>query len=103
MAMACILWMEKWEVYWTYCFFMPQDLDFIQEEQPQKEDDYQEYTELENLDGFRFEVDIYVLAGHAFSVTQSKGHSGLATFYGTSFGLFGWEKYTQAIMISSKK
>ena len=57
MAMACILWMEKWEVYWTDCFFMPQDLVEIQVEQPQKEDNYQEYTELENLDGFRFEAD----------------------------------------------
>ena len=27
----------------------------------------------------------------------------LASFYGTGFGTFGWEKYTQAIMISSKK
>ena len=44
--------MEKWEVYWADCFFMPQDLVEIQVEQPQKEDDYQEYTELENLDGF---------------------------------------------------
>ena len=52
--------MEKWEVNWTGCFFMPQDLAEIQEEQPQKEDDYQEYTELENLEGFRFEADIYV-------------------------------------------
>ena len=42
MAMACILWMEKWEVNWTDCFFMPQDLVEIQVEQPQKEDDYQE-------------------------------------------------------------
>ena len=41
--------MEKWEIYWTDCFFMPQDLVEIQVEQPQKEDDYQEYTELENL------------------------------------------------------
>ena len=39
---------------------MPQDLVEIQVEQPQKEDDYQEYTELENLDGFRFEADIYM-------------------------------------------
>ena len=60
MAMACILWMEKWEVYWTDCFFMPQDLVEIQVGQPQKEDDYQEYTELKNIDGFRFEADIYV-------------------------------------------
>ena len=34
-----------------------------------------------------------------FSVTQSKGHSGLATGFGTC----GWGKCTQAIMISSKK
>ena len=60
MAMVCILWLEKWEVYWTDCFFMLQDLVEIQAEQPQKEDDYQEYTELENLDGSRFEADIYV-------------------------------------------
>ena len=60
MAMACILWMEKWEVYWTDCFFMPQDLVEIQMEQPRKEDNYQEYTELVNFDGFRFEADIYV-------------------------------------------
>jgi len=49
--------MEKWEVYGTDCFFMPQELVEIQVEQPQKEDNYQEYTELENLDGFRFEAD----------------------------------------------
>ena len=60
MAMACIRWMEKWEVNWTDCLFMPQDMVEIQVEQPQKEDDYQEYTKLENLDGFRFEADIYV-------------------------------------------
>ena len=56
MAMACIL----WEVNWTDCLFMPQDLVKVQVEQPQKEDDYQEYTKLENLDGFRFEADISV-------------------------------------------
>ena len=39
---------------------MPQNLAEIKVEQPQKEDNYQEYTELENLDGFRFEADIYV-------------------------------------------
>ena len=39
---------------------MTQDLVEIQVDQPQKEDDYQEYTELENLDDFRFEADIYV-------------------------------------------
>ena len=60
MAIGCILWMEKLEVNWTDCFFMPQDLAEIQVEQPQKEDDYQEYTELENPDGFNFEADIYV-------------------------------------------
>ena len=41
-------------------FFMPQDLVKIQVEQPQKEDNYQEYTKLENPDGFRCEADIYV-------------------------------------------
>ena len=51
MAMACILWMEKWEVYWTDCFFMPQVLVEIQVEQPQKEDNYQEYTELHDTFG----------------------------------------------------
>ena len=60
MATACKLWMEKSEVYWPDCSFMPQDLVEIQVEQPHKEDDYQEYTELENRDGFRFEADIYV-------------------------------------------
>ena len=45
----------------------------------------------------------YICLSWTFSVTQSKGHSGLATFYGTGFGTCGWEKYTQAIMISSKK
>ena len=44
--------MEKWEVYGTDCFFMSQDLVEIQVEQPQKADNYQEYIELENLDGF---------------------------------------------------
>ena len=39
---------------------MPQYLVEIKVEQPQKEDKYQEYPELENLDGFRFEADIYV-------------------------------------------
>ena len=53
MTMACILLMEKWEVYWTDCFFMPQDLVEIQVEQPPK-------RKLGNLDGFRFEADIYV-------------------------------------------
>ena len=36
MAMAFILWMEKkWEVNWTDCFFMPQDLVEIQVDQPE--------------------------------------------------------------------
>ena len=52
--------MEKWEINWTDCFFMPQDLVEIQVEQTQKEDNHQEYTELENLDDFRFEADVYV-------------------------------------------
>ena len=40
MAMVCIQRMEKWEVYWTDCFFMPQDLVEIQVEQSRKEDNY---------------------------------------------------------------
>ena len=39
---------------------MPQDLVQIQVDQPQKEDEHQEYKELENLDGFGFEADIYM-------------------------------------------
>ena len=50
----------KVAVYWTDCFFMPQDLVEIQAVEIQKEDNHQEYTELENLDDFRFEADIYV-------------------------------------------
>ena len=41
--------MEKWEVYWTDCFFMPQDLVEIQVEQPQKEDDYKNTQSLRML------------------------------------------------------
>ena len=48
---------------------MPQDLVEIQVEQPQKEDNYQEYTELENFDGFRFEADIYMSKLDTHSVT----------------------------------
>ena len=48
---------------------MPQDLVEIQVEQPQKEDNYQEYTELENFDGFRFEADIYMSKLDRHSVT----------------------------------
>ena len=48
---------------------MPQDLVEIRERQPQKEDNYQEYTELENLDGFRFEADIYMSKLDMHSVT----------------------------------
>ena len=38
----------------------------------------QEHPELENLDGFRFEVDVCL--SWTFIVTQNKGHSGLADF-----------------------
>ena len=48
---------------------MPQDLVEIQVEQPQKEDNYQEYTELENFDGFRFEADKYMSKLDMHSVT----------------------------------
>ena len=65
---------------------MPQDLVEIQVEQPQKEDDYQEYTQSLRIlmaSGLRL---TYICLSWTFSVTQSKGHSGLATFYGTGFG-----------------
>ena len=58
---------------------MPKDLVKIQVEQPQKDT-----QELENLDGFRFEADICM--SKLDIQCQSKGHSGLATFYGTGFG-----------------
>ena len=82
MAMACILWMEKWEVYLTD--FMPQVLVEIQVEQPQK--DTQSLRILIAL-GMRL---TYICLSWTFRVTQSKGHSGLATFYGTGFGICGY-------------
>ena len=45
----------------------------------------------------------HICLSWTLSITQSKGHSGLANFYDTGFGTCGWEKYTQAIMISSVK
>ena len=40
----------------------------------------------------------HICLNWTFSVTQSKGHSGLATFYGTGLGAietpYRWEKYT---------
>ena len=56
---------------------------------------YQEYPELENLDGFRFEVDIRLSS--TFNVTQSKGHSSLATFFGTGFGTCGYNNKQEEI------
>ena len=52
-----MLWMETLEVLWTDGFFMPRMVE-IQVAQPQQEDDYQEYPELEILDGLRYEADI---------------------------------------------
>ena len=102
MAMACILWMEKWEVYRTDSFFMPQDLVEIPVEQPQKEDDYQKIHRA--WESWWLHVwGWHICLSWTFRVIRSKGHSGLATFYGTGFGTCGWEKYTQAIMISCKK
>ena len=43
-----------------------------------------------NCNGFRFEVDIYIRLSWTFSVTQSKGHSSLATFYSTGFDTCGY-------------
>ena len=85
MAMVCILWMEKWEVYWTGCYFTPQDLVEIQVEQPQKDT-----QSLRILMASGLRLTYYICLRWTFSVAQSKGHSGLATFYGTSFGTCGY-------------
>ena len=85
--MAGILCMEKLEVQWTDGFFLPQGLVEIRVEEPQQEDDYQEYPELENLHGFVFEADICL--SWTFSVAQSKEHSGLAAFQDTGFSACG--------------
>ena len=74
---------------------MPQDLVEIQMEQPEKEDDYQEYTELENLDGFKLEMHSVSLKVRDIQVWQPSIAPALVSLAG--------EKYTQAIMISSKK
>ena len=82
---------------------MPKDLVEIQVEQPQKEDNYQEYTELENLmaSGLRL---TYMSKLDMHSVTlKVRDIQVWQPFFGTGFGIFGWEKYTQAIMISNKK
>ena len=84
MAMACILSMETWEVYWTDCSFMPQDLVEIQVEQPQKDT---KSLRILMASGLRL---TYICLSWTISVTQSKGHSGLATFYGTGFGTCGY-------------
>ena len=80
MAMACILRMEKW----TDGSFTPQDLVEIQVEQPQKDTQSLRFL---MASGLRL---TYICLSWTFSVTQSKGHSGLATFYGTGFGTCGY-------------
>ena len=98
MTKACILWMEKWEVYWTDCFFMPQDLVKkgllpIQVKQPPKR---------RWLSRIQIAWESWWLQVWGWHIclrwTFIQCH-----FYGTGFGIFGWEIYTQAIMISSKK
>ena len=66
--------------------FMPQDLVEIQVEQPQKNT---QSLRILMASGLRlFYSDICL--SWTFRVTQSKGHSGLATFYGTGFGTCGY-------------
>ena len=86
MVMASIQGMEKWEVYWTDCSFMPQHLAEIQVEQPQKDTQSLRFL---MASGLRL---TYICLSWTFSVTQSKGHSGLATFYGTGFGTCGYDR-----------
>ena len=78
MAIAGVLRMEKLEVYSGQTVFHATKTCWNPEGAAQQEDDYQEYLELENLDGFMFEADICL--SWTFSVTQNKGHSCLATF-----------------------
>ena len=80
MVMASIQGMEKWEVYWTDCSFMPQHLVEIQVEQPQKDTQSLRLLMASGL------MPTYVCLSWTFSVTQSKGNLGLATFYGNGFG-----------------
>ena len=82
--------MDKWEVYWTDCFFMPQDLVKIQVEQPQKKMTIKNTQSLRILMASGLRLTYYICLRWTFSVAQSKGHSGLATFYGTSFGTCGY-------------
>ena len=63
---------------------MPQDLVEIKVEQPQKDT---QSLRILVVSGFRL---TYICLSWTFSVTQSKGHSGLATFYGTDFGTCGY-------------
>ena len=99
MVMACMLWKEKWEVYWTDCFFTPQDLVEIQVEQPPKERWLSRIPRA--WESWWLQVwGWHLCLSWTFSGTQSKGHSGLAT----GFGNCGWlGKCTQAKLISSKK
>ena len=84
-AMACILWMEKWEVYWTDCFFMPQGLVEIQVEQPQKDN---QSLRILMASGLRLTYKLCL----SFTVSlKVRDIQILATFCGTGFGIFGWE------------
>jgi len=76
--------MEKGEIYWTDCSFMPQDLAEIQVAQPQKAT---QSLRILMVSGLRL---TYICLSWTFGVTQSKGHSGLATFYGTGLGTCGY-------------
>ena len=56
----------------------------IQVKQPQKDT---QSLRILMVSGLRL---TYICLSWTFSVTQSKGHSGLATFYGTGFGTCGY-------------
>ena len=67
MAMACIMLMERWEVYWTDCSFTLQDLVEIQVEQPRKDT---QSLRILMASGLRL---TYICLSWTFSVTQSSG------------------------------
>ena len=103
MAMACILWMEKWEVYWTDCFFMTQTWLKSRWSNPKRKITIKNTQSLRILmaSGLRL---TYMSKLDMHSVTLNvRDIQVWQPSMAPGFGIFGWEKYTQAIMISSKK
>ena len=82
---------------------MPQVLVEIQVEQPQNESTIKNTQSLRILmaSGLRL---TYMSKLDMHSVTlKVRDIQVWQPFFGTGFVIFGWEKYTQAIMVSSKK